>query len=228
MKHLTSLILALILMLSLAAPALAEGKLHVDTENLLVITGYRNYGYCYARVTNTGDEALKLSEGLLEIYDEAGEVLASTDRMIAYPDYILPGESAYIKLNTELTNEQLPLVKDYSLTVSEKSGRAVNVYRLPAVTQYSPNVSAGLRAYNYLSATVTNDTDETVFGAIVVMALLDAQGNVLYLTTDILYEGITPGSSVVFREDVGTNYLEYYANNGIEIAGWDTMAYLMY
>lgn len=226
MKKTVVFILALVLTLCTCVPGLAAGKLNVDTENFVVISGYWSYGYCYAKVSNTGNQPIKINAGVFEIYDEEGNPLTSSGYVNAYPSCLQPGEYAYTKVNSELTEEQLPLVDDYMLTLTGKSDKDTVVTKLPVEVEYQPNVENGWFTYNYLTGTVTNNTDETLFDIRIVMVLLDADGNVLYLAADTLYDGLTPGSGIVFRCDVDSNFLDYYAAQGIEIASCDAIAYI--
>ena len=77
-------------------------------------------------------------------------------------------------------------------------------------------------------ATVTNDTEETVFNAAVVFALLDEAGNILYIASDNLYSGrgIAPGSSMVFRQEIGSTMTDFFAKNELVPATVDAIAYI--
>ena len=76
--------------------------------------------------------------------------------------------------------------------------------------------------------TVTNDTEETIYDIYVVFALLDDEDNILYVDSNYMgYDrGLTPGSSVVFREYVGNEFLDYYEDKGITPAKVDAAAYV--
>ena len=77
-------LLAFVLCLG-ATSAFAAGKLSVTQENFHHITGFWNYGYAYAKVENVGDKPIKVNAGVLEMYDENGEVIADPDVAIEHP-----------------------------------------------------------------------------------------------------------------------------------------------
>jgi len=224
MKKTLSLLLVAIMLLACGV-SLAAGKLSVDSENFFVLGGWMNNGYCFAKVTNIGDKPIKVNAAVFEIYDEAGEALTSSDYLSAYPPILQPGEYCYAAIHADLKEEQIPMVSDYMLTVTGKSDNDRTIVRLPVECNYEPSLKSGWWTYNYLSAKVSNNTDQTIYNAKVVLTLLDKDGKVLYVENKTCYEGITPGSSIIFRDDVSSTYLDYYTEKGIEIAGWDAIAY---
>ena len=90
MKKTVCLMLAMMLCLA-SVPALAAGKLNVTQENYHFVVSYGRYVYAYAKVENSGDRPIKVNAGVLEIYDENGDVLSSTDYHNAYATYLQPG-----------------------------------------------------------------------------------------------------------------------------------------
>ena len=89
MKKFVVLVLALLLCMS-SVSAFAAGKLSVVQENYYTIEGYSTYGYGYAKVQNIGDKPIKVNAGLLEIFDENGDPITSTDYMHKYAEYLEP------------------------------------------------------------------------------------------------------------------------------------------
>ena len=77
-------------------------------------------------------------------------------------------------------------------------------------------------------ATVTNDTDEPVYGICVALALLDADGNILYLTDETLYnKALLPGGSILIREEIPSYFSESFEKNGYATpASVDAIAYV--
>ena len=67
-----------------------------------------------------------------------------------------------------------------------------------------------------------------VHGIKVVLALLDAEGNILDIEDEYMYDNkaLTPGSSMIIRKDISSSYMEYYAANGIVPASVDAIAYV--
>ena len=225
MKRIISLLLCVVL-LSVAGTTYAAGKLSVDQENFVVIsTSYATYGYAYAKVSNTGDKPVKVNAGVLEIYDEAGDVLTSTDYVAAYAEYLEPGEYTYVRMSSEIKEGT---ASDYALTLTGKSQNDTRSLRLPVETDLQMNVAASWRTYNYMYATYTNNTDNPIYDITVVLVLLDADGNILYMEDDSLYydRAVAPGSSMIIRKDIPDVYMNYFKEKGITPASVDAIAYV--
>lgn len=227
MKKTVSLLLISVL-LFMTVPALAAGKLEVARENFIVTSSYGLYGYAYARVENTGDSPVKVSAGLLEMYDQRGDVLTSTDYLSEYAEYLQPGEYTYAMMYHEVENtESAGDVADYSLTVSGMSDDSGTTLRFPVETDYQEDVNTGYWEEDCMYATVTNDTDEIYYDIEAVLVLLDEQDNILCIEDETMYNvGLMPGSSVTFREEVPEAFKDYFAANGIQPTHVDAIAYV--
>ena len=59
--------------------AFCAGKLSVAQENFHVVSYWGTYGYAFAKVENIGDKPIKVNAGVLEIFDENGDALTSSD-----------------------------------------------------------------------------------------------------------------------------------------------------
>ena len=224
-----ALVLFLALGLLLAAiPAGAAGKLSVDQENVYVINSYSVYTYCFAKVSNVGDKPIKVNNALLEIMDKDGNPITSTDYFNGYAKYLEPGEYTYLRMYETIKDRPATDVSDYSLTVTGKSDMNYSNQRLPVVSEYKEKVSEGYSSYDYMFATVTNNTKETIFDIVVVMALLDAEGQILFMADAYMYsgKGLTPGSSMVIKERVDSTFVEYFANNNLVPAKVDAIAFV--
>jgi len=227
MKKFWAFCLVLVMVMAMGS-ASAAGKLSVDQENFHVIDSYSLYGYCYAKVSNTGDKPIKVNAGLMEIYNADGDALTSTDWYYGYAEYLQPGEYTYVELNDEIEDVEASEVADYMLTMTGKADTDYVSYRFTCTTSYEPNVEEGYWTYNYMYATFTNDTTETVYNIEVVLALLDAEGNILYMDESGLYsdKGVAPGSSITIRKDVSSSFIEYFEANGIVPASVDAIAFV--
>ena len=225
MKKVISVLLV-ILLLSVSATTYAAGKLSVEQENFHVISSYWTYGYAYAKVTNAGDKAIKVNAGVLEIYDEAGDVITSSDYLSAYAEYLEPGEYTYVKMYSEITSGK---AADYTMTLTGKSDNSKHTVRLPVETDLQLGVKDGWWTYDYMYATVTNDTDKPLYGIRVVLALLDAEGNILNIDDESMYDdkALTPGSSMIVRKSISSTFMDYYKANGIVPASVDAIAYVI-
>ena len=228
MKRIICLFLMLTLLLSIIG-ASAAGKLSVDQENFHVVSGYWTYGYAYAKVSNTGDKPIKVNAGILEIYDNAGDVITSQDYMSSYAEYLQPGEYTYIKISDEIKDADKGIVAaDYMLTITGKSSTSKISKRLPVKTDLELNVQSGWWTYNYMYVTITNNTEAPIYGIDVVIALLDADGNILYIDDDSLTSSraLTPGSSIIIREDISSSFIDYFADNNLIPVTVDAIAYI--
>ena len=118
-------------------------------------------------------------------------------------------------------------VDDYMLTVSGRSEIDKTMVRMTCEGDYRENVQRGYYTYNYMYATITNDTDEMVYQPRVVFALLDEDGNILYLVEDRLdsNEALLPGSSVLFRVAVDSDFVSYMEANNLVPASLDVIGY---
>ena len=219
--------LALALLL-LSCPALAAGKMTVDHENFHVTDSYSVYGYAFAKVENTGDKPVEFSAGLLEIYDANGDTLTSTDYLTCFPESLQPGETGYIYAYDSIdASESYHDVDDYMLTVTGKNSDET-VVRFPVEGAYQEEVAVSeYSTYNFVTAEITNDTEETVYGMEVVIALLDDEDNILYLGHNNFFSsvGINAGSTVTYRESISDNFYEAWEREGVKPTHVDVIAY---
>ena len=227
MKKTVAICLFFVMMAGMC-PAFSAGKLSVEQENFHVIDSYSVYGYAFAKLANVGDKPIKVNTGLLEIFDADGEALTSTDYYSSYAEYLQPNEFTYIKIYDEVENVEASDVADYMLTATGKADTDYISYRFPCTTSYEPNVQEGYWNYNYMYATFTNDTDEPVYDISVVLALLDADGNILYMDETDMYsdKAVMPGSSITVRKDVRSDFIEYFEKAGLVPASVDAIAYV--
>ena len=226
MKKIIAMLLTVVLLMTCCS-ALAAGKISVVQENFHVISGYWTYGYAYAKVENVGDKPIKVNAGVLELYDAEGEVITSTDYLDAYATYLQPGEYTYVEMYDD-TEEGDPIPEDYMLTLTGKSDSTATV-RLPVETKLELGVEDGWWTYDYMYATVTNNTEETLYDLEVVLALLDAEGNILYIASHYLYSdvGVNPGATLTFRKDIESSFMEYFTAKGIVPTAVDAIAYVI-
>lgn len=227
MKKIVAMLLTIALLMS-CCTAFAAGKLSVTQENFHYITGYWNYGYVYAKVENVGDKEIKVNAGVLEMYDANGDVLTSTDYVNAYATYLQPGEYTYVKMYDDL-DEGAAAPEDYMLTLTGKSANT-EVVRLPVETRLELNVVDGWWTYNYMYATVTNNTENIIYDLDIVLALLDDEGNILYIDSHNLNSdvGVNSGATLTIRKDINSSFMEYFEAKGIVPTAVDAIAYVIF
>lgn len=217
-----------IIMVVICGSAFCAGKLSVTQENFYVIPSWWTTAYAFAKVENTGDKPIKINAGVLEIYDQNGDVITSNDYISDYASYLKPGEYTYVEINTGIDEINKP-VGDYMMTLTGKSDNSSSCRRLPCETELKLNVGNSWLTYNYMYALVTNNTDAPLYGIKIVLALLDENDNIMYIADDDLYSNraLPPGSSIIFRENISSDFIDYFKTAGIEPSKIDAIAYVV-
>ena len=228
MKKVISMLLVLILLCA-TVPALAAGKLSTTQENFWVISSYWTYAYAYAKVENVGNKPINVNAGVLEVYDENGDVITSSDYLSTYAKCLQPGEYTYVSISKEIElAEDVGKPDDYMLTITGKTDDSSSTLRLPAESRLSLGESNGYWKEDYMYATVTNNTDDIVYNISTVFALLDEEGKILYVANDSLYNshGLTPGSSIVVKAEISSSFMDYFSAKNIKPTTVDVIAYV--
>ena len=224
-----ALVFLVCMMICACASGLAAGKLRVEEENFYAIEEYSAiYGYVFARVENVGDKPIMINACIMEVFDEAGDPITSTDSYNSYVRYLAPDEYTYLRLSGKIEGIASPEgADDYMLTVTGKSKMNYTAYRLPCTTRLERNVKVGSYTYDYMYATFTNDTDKEIYNVRLVMALLDDDNNIMYVTGDNLGDtyALMPGSSMTAQFTVDTDFVKMYNNKGLEPARVDAIVY---
>lgn len=163
MKKIISMILAFALICG-TVPAFAAGKLSTTQENFWVISSYWTYAYAYAKVENVGNKPINVNAGVLEVYDENGDVITSSDYLSTYAKCLQPGEYTYVSISKEIEMaENVGKPDDYMLTITGKTDDTSSTLRLPVEGKLSLGESNGWWTEDYMYATVTNNTDDVVY-----------------------------------------------------------------
>ncbi len=219
MKKIALLVLSLVMALTAICPAFAAGKLEVVQEKFYSVELYENSfsAYVYAEVINSGDKPVKCHNSLWEIYDANGDTLDSMDYVSCHPDVLQPGQTGYVLATIRLDDvESADAAADYLLTLSGKSDNETVVVTLPATAAYI-HTQGEYTDTHELIATVTNETNETIYDVVVAFAVKDAEGNLVYVEEAATYNvGIMPGTSMEVRSKLTYNSMvEYLMENGI-------------
>ena len=225
MKKFFAVLLVLVFCMT-SVSALAAGKLNVAQENFYTVTtSYSVTGYVFAKVENTGDKTIGIKGGLFEVYDADGETVATDDYPYTYLHVLEPGEYTYVRGYGYVSDPEA-VMDDYTFEIYGKGELDYIDNRLPVETELALDYKEGYSTYNYMFATVTNDTEETAYDVEVVMALLAEDGQILYVNNVSLYNvGITAGSSATFRINIDSAFMDYINENGITVAGVDAIAF---
>lgn len=227
MKRISALILVLAL-LTCAAPALAEGKLSVVQENFYAPGSGTIYGYLYAKVQNTGDAPIRIDSGTLDVFDHDGNVIANSTFITKFAEYLQPGEYTYVMFSQKVEGvETEEGIGDHTLSIETTDDVRKHSMRLSGESEFEADVTVGSFTHDYITTVCTNDKDKTVFDAVIVRALLDADGNILYIDYDNMYssKGIMPGSSIVMHRQLNGTFEKYFEEKGIVPAGVDTLCF---
>lgn len=214
--------LALFIALLLSAVAMAEGQLTVVEKNV-VIQPEDGAGYFYARIENTGDAPVIYDYGQLVILSEEEEILETESYVTCSPSRLVlqPGEYAYVVeylWNSAFEDAQIGEVK-FTVTAGDRWG--TNTAPAPC------EATVDDLAYDqYIYVTFTNDTEGTVYGYYVVVALHDREGNLVYVDGNQFTNlGVHPGSVVTLKFYVNSDLIEYYKANGITVDSVEALVY---
>ena len=224
MKKLIALAAALLL-ITLCAAGLAEGKLTVTSKNVIIYPG-KDSGVLVARVENTGDEPIYYDNGKLVIFSEDDDILATENYVYSSPSDILlaPGDYTYVYeflWSSPLKNAKLGDIK-FSVT---SDTRGYSYDKMPASAVIDMPGSNTLS--NYVNVTFTNTSDEILYGAYVVCAMMDAEENIVFVDRNSYDNlGIHPGSTVTLKMYIDSDLVNYYEANGIKPTKVDAIVYV--
>jgi len=227
MKKTAALLLSIILTLSLAAAAFADGELTADRQSFYIEDGYYyQYAFGYARVRNTGDAPVCVNGGLMEVLG-SDEVCLNADKSpTVYCRYLAPGEYGYVKCTASLDSDAQ--ADSFTLTLAAKSTSKAAL-RLPCTAEWLPDLLCGQRVrYDTMQAVFTNTTQDTLFDIKVVFALLDADDNILALEDTYLSSrvGIAPGSTVTVRAYINDTTAAAYTQAGLTPDHVDALVFI--
>ncbi len=228
MKKAITFLLVFVLLIG-TVPAMAAGKLSTTKENFWVINSYWTYAYAFAKVENVGNKPISVNAGVLEVYDEYSDVITSSDYISTYAKTLQPGEYTYVSVSKEIEMaENVGKPDDYMLTITGKTDDSSSTLRLPVEAKLSLGESNGWWTEDYMYATITNNTEDVVYNISTVFALLDDEGNILYIGNDSLYgtHGLTPGSSIVVKAEIPSSFMDYFAAKNIKATQVDVIAYV--
>ena len=228
MKRLTALLLALLLA-ACAASAGAEGALTVEQENLHIVGTNSLYCYMYVKVKNTGDVPIFVNKGSLTVRDKEGNEIGSTTSLWRYAEYLQPGQSTYAYFNPRIEGiESRDQVGDYDMNIEFTENANKQTFFIPSESAFEDDVKEGSWTHDYITTTVTNELEKTVFDLAIARVLLDAKGNILYMDSDNMYsyKGLCPGSAIVLRRPLNSSFEPYFEEMGYTPATVEGFAYV--
>ena len=219
-------VFVLFLLLLAVNTCFADGQLTVTSKNTIIKPG-NDSGMFIARVENTGDAPIYYDNGKLVIFSENDDILATENYISSSPDDILlqPGEYTYayeFLWSSPLKNAK---IGDIKFSVASDT-RGYTYDQIPATAELELPGS-GSFTYNYVNVTFTNTTDEIIYGAYVVCAILDRNDNVVYVDRDRYNNlGVHPGSTVTLKMYIDSDYIDYYEVNNIDLVKVDSFVYI--
>lgn len=206
------------------APA-PMGKLEIVQENAAIVDRYGLNQYVFAKVQNVGDAEIMLDDCNLAVYDADEQLIAAKDYGQGTYIPLKPGEYAYVTMYKDI--EEGKEADHYTFGVTAGEYLYDTTVQFPAEATMELGVGEGWNQKNWMYVTITNNTDETVYNMELMVALLDAEGNILYTEYDSLYNtGILPGGSVVVRLEIPSEFMQYFEANSLTPAAVDAIAYV--
>lgn len=223
MRKLVGLFLA-VLFCSQMSSAMAEGQRSITQKNLYVFDGSLNDAHLFARVENTGDEPINLDAGQLVIFDKEDNIVDTSSYIRAYPTYLRPGEYAYAE-DWSFIDAKSDDIGDYKFSISTTKISEETTYFECEASYDAGDFNSEYDDYIYV--TFTNTTDQTVYGIYVVAAVLDEEGNILYVSEDCASSlGVHSGSSITKRISVDSDFAEYFQRKNIKPKTVDALVYI--
>ena len=230
------------------APAQDEGPqgfLLVDSMDGLTVTNYNVvtrdstnyvYVYLYLEVTNRGDRAVEI-DGEFSVMDTSGKLAEEQNYLYAYPPVVAPGEVSYVseyvmvrkgdavKGYADIGQVQLKLFRDSynrepSLPTYVQSAAQVG----PGVDKYGNRVDGVFRV------AVMNNTGADLVSPDVVVALYDANGQLLYVDHSAVscFNGLSipNGNGFVVDGNMNVNVAEILKADGWVVDNIKSIVYM--
>lgn len=229
MKKITSLLLFVLLLVYVTC-AFAVGKATVTQETFYVAPYYNGSfeGIIFGEITNTGDRAVAIDNGIFELFDVDGEAVGSGRIYSFYPEIILPEDNAFFKVshNVESATNSTD-IDDYSVTVVGKSTKENSVIALAATCSFEEYNDYKNTRNTKLFATIENNTGELVSGPEVVWAVYDTDEKLIYVdNTSASSIGLYPGSKIQLSTQIDTDIQVIMNTNGVEIGSVKVIAWV--
>lgn len=199
-----------------AEPAASEAPTVTIVQGTFKVTesysGFR--GTYIAKIRNDNDVPLWVTGGNLKVKDDAGSEVGKAEYLYTCGSkYLEPGEVSFVSMQADLEANG-----DYTYEAAIESNTESYRDADRAVTVENPVLK---KAESYegdtMRVTVINDTDAPVPGINIVFALEDAEGNLLQLSTEMLYRHeLGANSSITMVTSVDSKVAEFCEANGIE------------
>jgi hypothetical protein len=160
---------------------------------------------------------------LLKVFDESGAEIVSRDYGSTYARYLKPGEYTYVNVKVDV-GEAIPA--SHTLELEERHEMYTENVRYPVTADMALNVENGWSVNNYMVALLNNNTGNVLYDTELVMALMDDEGNIVFIDDKTCYDvGILPDSAVNVRLEIPDEFIEYFNTNNVKLQAVDAIAY---
>ena len=195
-------------------------------ENFLVYQVYGGLkGYYYAKIQNNTETPYFVNGGTFVLTDADGNAVGEE---LKYPNsrgsrYLEPGEISFISFRVDIP-EDLENPNYYAVIKAEKDTYSSKDY---AVTVSSTEIGTDRYGNPAMKAEITNTTDEFLPGINVIIAMEDAEGKVIWLREESLYNyELGPNSTIKLTGSIDSDALEYFTSAGIVPTTVEAYAYV--
>ncbi len=222
MKKTVAFILVVLILAALSGAAFAESGLTVQNETLIEIEE-DDSAYFFAKIENTGDQAVGIGTGKLVGFSEDDDILITEEYLSTLPSDLLlePGEYAYLSEYVWESELEDADIAEYRFSVKEDPN-ADRFESIPCEARYEDEGKYD----HYIYVTFKNETEEVLFDTYITVAMYDTDGNLIYVDGSLEDDiGVHPDSTVTIRLYVDSELTDYYSSQGIEIGEVDAIVY---
>ncbi len=206
-----------------AASAAAGNTVDIIAENHYVIESYNGYRAVWlAKVINMSQKPVYIRNGSLQVKDAEGNVVGTATYLSSRGSYYLePGEITFVSMEADIP-ENIEVTCERTLDVSPDPYR--KDITLPAADS-DFTFGEGDYATSWMQTTVTNPT-ENPLSPEVIFCLADAEGTPWLVEEASLYRHqLTPGSSLIMKENLDDRFVKMIKEKGIEITTIEAYAW---
>ena len=215
MKKIFAIVICVML---LGTAALAEGQLSLSHERY-TLDDDGEHAYVFAKVENVGDVAMKVGDSKFELLDTDGKTLEDTESVKAVADYLQPGESTYAYAVIDLEDVEGDIA-DYAFKIDGKEDDKTTSVRLDTACALDPEDS------DTALLTVTNNTDEILYGVKGAVTFLDADENIVVVNSVSMLSkvGLNPGATVTMKVEIPHDFEDSAKAIGMQNLTLDAVA----
>ena len=199
------LMTALMLVLALAAPAMAEEPgVIVQSSCSIVQSGEHYLVYCFAQVHNSSEGTFQLISG--------DEEIAAEEISRLWPDFLAPGEDGY--LMGVVPFESMPQVTGLNYDILYLQVNSANAgTKMDVHSRVELNEDSGVLS---VICEMVNPVDAQVFDPAIAIGLYTDAGQMVYADGRSLKDvGMTPGGSLMVRFEVEPALVEQWMSYGV-------------